>query len=166
MIHAGLVSMALAAANAGAGVVGETIDQVLARYGKPEDDVTLVLGFGLWKTEQGEIDVSFQDGKAVIVSYSGGVDEKEKETLLGSNLPAGQSWVDGKDLKAFMVAFAHQRQASDPVSEEMLKGEYRQTGDGKLWAWYSPEDKYFGIATAEGFKRSLGEAGALQGAGH
>ena len=151
----------IALANAGA-AVGENIAQLIARYGDPENGFALMMGFGSWKTKQGgEIQAFLEDGKAAVMIYSGGVDEKTKKSLLERNLPTGQTWVNGKDFKAFVLS----HKALDPDPKEIEQVQFWQTADGKLWAAYSPREKNLVVATPEGFKKmeSLAETRASGG---
>jgi hypothetical protein len=51
------------------------------------------------------------------------------------------------------------------MQKEMDKGEFFQTGDGDLWAAYSPQEKNLIVGTPEGFKKmmSLAESRAKGG---
>jgi hypothetical protein len=124
--------------------VGDSPAQLIARYGAPEDTSALSLGVGDWKTPHAEISAILENNKAIIMSYRG-VDEKTKDTFLKQNLPRGQTWVDGKDFRAF--AQGRQGVGADP--QEQLW----QTTDGKVWAAYNLERKILLVATPEGVKR-------------
>ena len=139
----GFLGVALALTNARA-EVGDSPAQLIARYGAPEDASALSLGVGDWKTPQAEIAAILENNKTIIMSYRG-VDEKTKDTFLKQNLPKGQTWVDGKDFRAF--ARGRQGVAAGP-GEQLW-----QTTDGKVWAAYNVERKILLVATPEGVKR-------------
>jgi len=156
----GFLSVVFAATNAKA-AVGETIAQLIARYGEPEGgSLALMLGIGEWKTKQGgKVTAMLEDGKAVVISYSpddsggGGVDGGTKNTLLERSLPDGQKWVNGKAPKHFVLSHG-----ADP--KEIDQVQFWETKDGKLWAMYNPEKKELWVATSQGFKKivSLAES--------
>ena len=139
----GFLGVALALTNARA-EVGDSPAQLIARYGAPEDASALSLGVGDWKTPQAEIAAILENNKTIIMSYRG-VDEKTKDTFLKQNLPKGQTWVDGKDFRAF--ARGRQGVAAGP-GEQLW-----QTTDGKVWAAFNPERGILLVATPEGVKR-------------
>lgn len=140
----GFFGVALPATNAGA-AVGETVAQLIGRYGEPENVLGLAFGIGEWKREQGVVYAFLEDGKAVLMGYDG-VDEKTKGTLLEQNLPRGQKWIDGKDVKAFMLTTS-----ADP--RRIGQTRFWQTKDGKIWAGYNPSDRSLIVATQEGLKK-------------
>lgn len=117
-------NVVFATTNAGA-AIGENIAQLVARYGEPENGFALMLGFGTWKTKQGEVQAVLEDGKAALMAYNGGLDEKTKKSLLERNLPSGQTWVHGDAFKDFAVRL----KASDPDPKEIGQGEFFQTAD-------------------------------------
>jgi hypothetical protein len=136
--------------------VGETIAHLIARYGKPEDGFELMLGFAEWKTKQGgKVTAILEDGKAVIMVYGpgesglGGVEDRAKDKLLERNLPAGEKWVyGGKAVQDFLLRL--RKFNPDP---EMAKMQFWETGDGKLWAFYSTVQKALWVGTPQGFKK-------------
>jgi hypothetical protein len=102
-----------------------------------------------------------EEGKAVIMAYTGGVDEETKKALLERNLPSGQTWVKGDSVKSFIAS----HKASDPDPNELEQVELLQTADGGVWAVYNPKGKCLVVGTPEGFKKmaSLAETGASGG---
>jgi hypothetical protein len=122
--------------------VGESIAELTARYGEP---IGFEQGLASWKTKQGRVSAFFEDGKAVLVMYTGGVGETTKNGLLEENLPKGQKWVDGKAFKEWVLSH-------DPGSKEIDRDQSWETTDGKLWATYSLEDKVFLVGTPEAWK--------------
>jgi hypothetical protein len=146
----GFFSVVFATTNAKA-AVGETVAELIARYGEPENGLELMVGFGEWKTKQGgKVEAWVADGKAVSMLYgaddsgTGGVDEATKNTLLERNLPLGQKWVNSKAAKDFV------RRHSKLPKDYM---QFWETNDGKLWAFYDREYKYLAVGTAQYFKK-------------
>jgi len=150
-----------ATTNAGA-AIGENIAQLVARYGEPENGLALMMGFGTWKTKQGEVNAILQDGKAALMAYNGGVDDETKNALLERNLPSDQKWLDGKAFKEWVLSFKE----LDPDSKEVEKIQCWQTTDGRLWALYSPVEKNFFVGTPEGFKMVASLAQSRATGGH
>jgi hypothetical protein len=148
----GFFGVVLATTNAKA-AIGENIAELIARYGEPETGSAPDLA--VWKTKQGQVFAELENGKAVIMVYTGGIDETTKSALLEQNLPKDQKWVDGK-------AFKDWRQLSDnPGLKEIDKAQSWETTDGTIWAVYSPEEKTFEVGTAEAWKMLVKGAESL-----
>jgi hypothetical protein len=147
--------------------VGESIAQLIGRYGEPENGFELMLGFAEWKTKQGgKVTAILEDGKAVIMVYGsgqsglGGVEDRAKDKLLERNLPAGEKWVyGGKAVQDFLLRI--RKFNPDPEMAKMQfwetaitspkKGIPTEEPTGKLWAFYL--NKSLWIGTPQGFKK-------------
>jgi len=131
--------------------IGLNMAELTARYGQPEG---FEQSFGAWKTKQGQVFAVLEDGKAVLITYAGGVDETTKNALLEENLPKGQTWVDSKAFKDWVLS-------GHPASNVVDKDQRWETTDAKLWAIYSPEEKAFSVGAPEAFKELAKDAEQL-----
>jgi hypothetical protein len=136
-----VLGVALAATNVDA-AVGESIAQLIDRYGLPEGgSISLLFGMATWGQKQGVVIAFFESGKepkAKTMVYNG-VDEKMVDTLLEQNLPKGLKWVNSEAAETFVLnRYNPDLDPKKIEQQEIPQMHFLQTTDGKLWAWYLP----------------------------
>ncbi|MBV9392058.1 MAG: hypothetical protein JOY96_09225, partial [Verrucomicrobia bacterium] len=63
--------------------LGESVMELSARYGEPENRLGLLMGFGQWKLKNGgEVTALLNEGKAVLIDFSGSVDDTIRDDLM------------------------------------------------------------------------------------
>jgi hypothetical protein len=140
--------------------IGDDYQALVARWGQPENPLTLIVGVGQWDLKNGvKVVALLTEGRTQFLIWLG-IDAKLAATLLNRNLPPGTTWVDGKDLKDWTRDWI-KKYVSDVATSNL--GEpgvaFQQTSDGKLWCKYSVDS--FLVGTPQGFERMARLAIAL-----
>jgi hypothetical protein len=129
--------------------IGDDFQALVARWGQPENPLSLIMGLGQWDLKNGaQVSALLMDGRTQLVMWQR-IDAKLYDTLLNRNLPPDTTWVDGKDAKDWIRKNVPNGANAnfDAVPGVMVK----QTSDGKLWCIYGPDN--FLLCTPQGFER-------------
>jgi hypothetical protein len=127
--------------------IGDGFQALVARWGEPQNALSLAVGMGEWDLKNGaKVVALLMDGKTQFVLWRG-IDAKLFDTLLQRNLPSGATWVDGKDAKEW----AKTGKSLFVNLVDVLGVTVKQTSDHKLWCIYTPDTLFLG--TPQGFDR-------------
>jgi hypothetical protein len=128
--------------------IGDDYQALVARWGQPENPLSLIVGIGQWDLKDGaQVFALLVDGRTQLVTWNK-IDVKLYDTLLNRNLPPGTTWVDGKDPKDWIRKNAPN---GANANFDAVGVTVKQTGDGKLWCIYGPDN--FLLCTPQGFER-------------